>query len=198
MKTLKLAAFGACTALFLILAGSVATAQTTWLASPGSNDVNTGTNWSSGLPSSTVDAKFATSNTTNLSQSAAITIRDMIFDPGASAFNYGIASGQLSLLNPATAVATQAPNTVENNSTTTQVIGNTSGAGGDIAIAGTINAAAGDIVINGAINVGNGVGSPAGTAALNYLALRGSNDVYFNVDPRIHASGNLSGGAWSR
>ena len=196
MKTLKLALFGVFTSLLLVVANATK-AQTTWLASPGTNDVNTSTNWNSGLPSATVDAHFATSNTTNLSQSAAITIRDMAFDSGASAFNYGITSGQLTLLNPATVVTTQAPSVIENDSTTTQVIGNTTGSGGTIGLAGTINAAAGDIVINGAINVGNNVGSPAATAALNYLALAGSHNVYFNVDPSIQSSGNPTGGAWT-
>src|SRR6478672_10561158 len=130
MKTLKTGSFGVFSSFLLLVTVNCAKAQTTWLASPGTNDVNTSTNWSSGLPSSTVDAHFATSGTTNPSQSAAITIRDMVFDSGASAFNYGIASGQLTLLNPATVAATQAPNTIENNSATTQVIGNTSGAGG--------------------------------------------------------------------
>jgi fibronectin-binding autotransporter adhesin len=192
MKTLKIGSFGVFASLLLLVTVNGAKAQTTWLASPGTNDVNTSTNWSSGLPSSTLDAHFATSGTTNPNQSAAITIRDMVFDSGASAFNYGITSGQLTLSNPATAAATQAPNTIENNSSTTQVIGNTSGAGGAMGIAGTINAAAGDIVISGAINVGNN-----STSALNYVALSGSHNVYFNVDPSINASGNLTGGAWT-
>src|SRR5260370_179356 len=76
MKTLKIGSFGVFASLLLLVTVNGAKAQTTWLASPGTNDVNTGTNWSSGLPSSTVDAHFATSGTTNPSQSAAITIRD--------------------------------------------------------------------------------------------------------------------------
>ena len=192
MRALKLASVGGFASLLFLLAANEGAAQTTWLASPATNDVNTPGNWSAGLPSDTVDAHFATSGTTNPSQSADITIRDMIFDSGASAFNYGISSGQLTLLNPGTDVTIQAPSTIENNSSATQVIGNTSGAGGAMGIAGTINAAAGDIVINGAINVGNNVNS-----VLNYVALAGSHDVYFNVDPSLNASGNLSGGDWT-
>jgi hypothetical protein len=184
MKILKQASFVSAS-FILLVAASTASAQTTWLASPGTNDVNTSTNWSAGLPSATVDAHFATSTTTNPSQSAAITIRDMLFESGASAFTYGIASGQLSLINAGL-------NIVENNSTTTQVIGNTTGAGGTIGVSGLINAAAGDLVVNGATNVGN-----SSTSGTNFLALTGSHNIYFNVDPSINALGNLTGGAWT-
>ena len=105
----------------------------TWNSSPGTNDIYTPGNWGSGLPSATVDVHFATSNTTNLTQSGPITIRDIIFDAGASAFKYGIASGQLSLLNS----GSPAGNIVENNSITTQVIGNTTRTGGAIGVAGS-------------------------------------------------------------
>lgn len=93
MKTLQSVSFGAFATLLLVVAGNTSSAQTTWNASPATNDVNTGTNWNSGLPSATVDAHFATSNTTNLSQSGPITIRDMIFDSGGSVNSamYGIA-----------------------------------------------------------------------------------------------------------
>jgi fibronectin-binding autotransporter adhesin len=192
MKTLRFALFGIFTSLLLAVMATHVQAQTTW-AGPGT-DVNTPGNWNSGLPSSTVDAHFAGSGPTNPTQSAAITIRDMIFDSGAPSYTYGVNTGQLTLLNPATANGVQAPNALENNSVATQVIG---GTGAAIGIAGTINAAAGDIVINGAINVGNGVAPDTTTASRHYIALSGSHDVYFNVDPALQGSGNLSGGAWT-
>jgi hypothetical protein len=84
MRSLKVAAVGVSIALLLALDGNLALAQTTWNSSPGTNEINTPGNWVSGLPSAAVDAHFATSNTTNFTQSGPITIRDISFESGAS------------------------------------------------------------------------------------------------------------------
>ncbi|UWU73758.1 autotransporter-associated beta strand repeat-containing protein [Bradyrhizobium huanghuaihaiense] len=66
----------------------------TWLASPGSNIYNTGTNWSpSSVPTGT--AYFGTSSQTNLSLATAVAVGRWYFDVGASSytFNIGNSSG---------------------------------------------------------------------------------------------------------
>ncbi len=81
-------------ACIAIAVGAVATVcgpahaqDATWLASPGSANFDTGTNWSTGsVPIGT--AFFDTSNTTNLSFSGNTTIGGWTFNAGASAFAF--------------------------------------------------------------------------------------------------------------
>ena len=59
----------------------------TWLASPGSGDFNTGTNWNpAAVPTGT--AFFGTSGSTNLSISTDVTVGGWTFNSGASAYNF--------------------------------------------------------------------------------------------------------------
>jgi autotransporter-associated beta strand protein len=72
----------------LILPYGVAHAQdATWLASPGTNNFNTGTNWNPAtVPTGT--AFFDTSNTTGLTFSAFTTLGGWTFNTGASAYTF--------------------------------------------------------------------------------------------------------------
>ncbi|GLH79210.1 autotransporter [Bradyrhizobium sp. SSBR45G] len=80
----------ASTALTTLLLTSAlpATAQNaTWLATPGSVDFNTGTNWDTGnLPTGT--ATFGTSGTSNLTITSSATLGELVFDTGASNYTF--------------------------------------------------------------------------------------------------------------
>ncbi|WP_145831524.1 autotransporter-associated beta strand repeat-containing protein [Bradyrhizobium huanghuaihaiense] len=59
----------------------------TWLASPGSNIYNTGTNWSTGsVPTGT--AYFGTSSQTTLSLATGVSVGEWSFNPGASSYTF--------------------------------------------------------------------------------------------------------------
>ncbi len=64
----------------------------TWNLNPTSGDWNTAANWTPAtVPNAATDtATFATSNTTNVTQSAFTTLDGITFAPGASAFTIGI------------------------------------------------------------------------------------------------------------
>lgn len=80
----------ASTALTTLLLASVlpgAAQNATWLTTPGSADFNTGTNWNTGnLPTGT--ATFGTSGTTNLTITSSATLGELVFDTGASNYNF--------------------------------------------------------------------------------------------------------------
>jgi autotransporter-associated beta strand protein len=82
----------------LISVAVLARAQdATWLASPGSGDFNTATNWNPAtVPTGT--AFFGTSTQTNLSFSAHTTIGGWTFNPGASSYSF-ITSGRIVQFN---------------------------------------------------------------------------------------------------
>jgi autotransporter-associated beta strand protein len=72
----------------LILPYGLAHAQdATWLASPGTNNFNTGSNWSTGTVPTGI-AFFDTSNTTGLTFSAFTTLGGWTFNAGASAYTF--------------------------------------------------------------------------------------------------------------
>lgn len=74
-------------ALLLPAAGPARAQDATWLASPGTADFNTGTNWSPAtVPTGT--AFFGASNTTNLSFSNDTMVGGWTFNVGASAYSF--------------------------------------------------------------------------------------------------------------
>jgi hypothetical protein len=81
------AALLASTVLTVASALPAAAQDATWLASPGSGDFNTGTNWGTGaVPTGT--ASFGASNTTSLSFSSNTTIGGWTFNSGAAAYTF--------------------------------------------------------------------------------------------------------------
>ena len=65
----------------------------TWLASPGSSDLNTAANWNPAtVPTAT--ASFGLSSTTALSFSADTSIGGFTLNPGASAYNFTVGAGR--------------------------------------------------------------------------------------------------------
>ncbi|WP_445221575.1 autotransporter-associated beta strand repeat-containing protein [Bradyrhizobium sp. Pa8] len=64
----------------------------TWLASPGSNTYNTGSNWSTGsVPTGT--AYFGTSSQTNLTLATPVSVGKWYFNVGASSYTFNIPNG---------------------------------------------------------------------------------------------------------
>ncbi|MGY8661071.1 hypothetical protein Q3C01_01720 [Bradyrhizobium sp. UFLA05-109] len=76
-------------AWMLPAAPSRAVSNGTWLASPGSNDHGTGSNWSGGFVPAGF-ASFSTSNTTSLSISGASSAYDWTFNTGASNYTFNV------------------------------------------------------------------------------------------------------------
>ena len=79
--------------LSLIAAVSVYAGSATWNLNPGSNDWNTGNNWTPAtVPNGSADtATFVTSQTTTITPTEPTEVNSIVFNPGASAFT--IASG---------------------------------------------------------------------------------------------------------
>jgi autotransporter-associated beta strand protein len=81
-------------AVLAMAAGLAVPAQAqnaTWLASPGSGDFNTGSNWApAAVPTGT--ASFGTSNTTGISTSTSTTVGGFTFNSGASAYSVTLGS----------------------------------------------------------------------------------------------------------
>lgn len=79
---------------FLIAAASAAQAQdATWLAAPGSNNFNTGTNWDTGTtPGSGATAFFGPSNTTSVTLTTTA-VGGITLNAGAANYTFGVASG---------------------------------------------------------------------------------------------------------
>jgi len=74
------------------VAAPVASTSSTWLANPGSNNWNTGTNWAEGVAptTSTQSAVFGSSSVTNVTLSSFVTLNGIQFSPGASPYTIGI------------------------------------------------------------------------------------------------------------
>ena len=93
-RSLRAALLGS-TALALawsLPAGPARAQDATWLASPGSNIYNTGSNWSTGsVPTGT--AYFGTSSQTNLTLATAVSVGKWYFNVGASSYTFNIPNG---------------------------------------------------------------------------------------------------------
>ena len=146
----------------------------TWLQNPGSNDWNTGTNWS-GNAVPTVTANFATSSITTVTLSANATVNNIVFSPGASVFTIAALNGATLTINGAG---------INNSSGVMQILvsgPNTSGISSQITFSGSASAGS-NISINsdGALASGGFAGatnftgnSSAGSSTL--FALGGTN-----------------------
>ena len=93
-RSLRAALLGS-TALALawsLPAGPARAQDATWLASPGSNIYNTGSNWSTGsVPTGT--AYFGTSSQTNLTLATAVSVGKWYFNVGAPSYTFNIPNG---------------------------------------------------------------------------------------------------------
>jgi autotransporter-associated beta strand protein len=79
-----------------IIAAPAFAQNAAWKSNPGSNDFNTGANWSGGaVPTGT--ASFGTSNTTDLSLSANATLGTLNYQSGGSSYTIDIGSNVLRL-----------------------------------------------------------------------------------------------------
>jgi len=80
----------------LLMAAPAVAQDATWLATPGSNDFNTGTNWSTtSVPTGT--ASFGGSNTTALSLSSDTSLGSLQFNAGAPAYTFDLGGFGLTL-----------------------------------------------------------------------------------------------------
>lgn len=80
------AALLAGTMLAPLLATPAKAQDSTWLSSPGSNALTTGSNWTAGVPDVTGTASFGISNTTSLQVGTSFNVGQIVFDAAASAY----------------------------------------------------------------------------------------------------------------
>jgi autotransporter-associated beta strand protein len=188
---LKKVLFSLALLVLLAVAPSPA-AQVTWDGDTNS-DLYDGNNWvGDAAPVAGDDVVFPGGLTSGASVTptvnvAATSLRSITYGAGAPQYTFTSTLNQYELLNPSADV-------VINNSSNTQIfhsVGLPSGPTGAL-INGYLNAASGALVINAPIRVGSGL-----TGGGNFLAVAGSQDIYFNVDSAIHAAGNLAGGEWT-
>jgi autotransporter-associated beta strand protein len=207
----------------LVLAGTAfctaaARAQNaTWLTSPGGNDFDTGSNWSTGtVPTGT--ASFNTSNTTSLTFSTNTTIGGWTFNAGASNYTFSNSNnlafiGSGILINGGSAAITNNQFIIFQNSATAGSATITNDIHGLIEFSGTSTAGNATIINNSGILflvnstggnaaiVNNAAGygldfsagsGPAGNNQLSVGSIAGAGTVYLGADQLTVGSNNLS------
>jgi autotransporter-associated beta strand protein len=140
-----------CVGLSIVAVAPACAQNATWKSSPGSNDFNTGANWTGGsVPTGT--ASFGSSSTTDLVLSTDATLRALTFNAGAPAYSIATGGNILTLLG-------------------TGIVNNSSNAP-------TIDASGGALGFGGAASAGNAViDNSAGVVAFGNNASAGSSTI---------------------
>ena len=81
--------------IFLSVASAAHAGSATWNLNPANGDWNTAANWTPAtVPNGATDlATFGVSNTTSIGLSAGVRVDSIIFNPGASAYSFTLATG---------------------------------------------------------------------------------------------------------
>ncbi len=169
----------------LIAAAPPAAAQdATWLLNPGSNNFNTGANWSTGsVPTGT--AFFDVSTVTNLTNSANTTIGSWTFNVGASNYTFTTPNNRRVTFNGAGIVVNGGSITIDNNnnfifnnaaSAGNAVIANTATVGNDRNLIFNDTSTAGNAVITNNSNLDFNDSSTAGSATITNNDVADFND----------------------
>ena len=165
----------ASTALIGAAALPAAAQDATWLATPGSGNFNTATNWSPAtVPTGT--ANFSTSNTTSLSFSASTAIGGWTFNAGAS--NYTFTNVQSLTFNGAGIVINGGGATITNNSALAFINNSTAGSAvitNNSGLQFNDTGTAGSAVITNTGGVAFALSSTAGSATIT-----NNNNLIFN------------------
>ena len=140
-----------------LLAGPAAAQDATWLAAPGSNDFNTGANWSTtSVPTGT--ASFGASNTTTLSLSSDVSLGSLQFNAGAPAYSFDSTTSSVLTLTGAGIVnnSSNAPTfTTSNGSRLYAIFFRNASTAADAVIANTANGAQGGTYFYNASTAGS-------------------------------------------
>ncbi len=136
-------------AAFLFAASAARSGSATWNLNPTNGDWNTAANWTPAtVPNGATDlATFGVSNTTSIGLSAGVRVDSIIFNPGASAYSFTLATGSSD-----TALNISGAGIV-NNSDATQTFNlpreSLSAPVGNVVFTGTANAGAMTVYSNG-------------------------------------------------